>query len=133
MSDGEGRKLAFCLLLFEGNGGTVDELYRIRKDPNDPDRQIRGLCSDPGDCDRCPNNLMQQEISFHDPKEVTWVCPTCLPKITQWARDNQVQVTVPGHYSEGLCEYPWCTRTEDTMFGPARYSMFRQVVFGPIR
>lgn len=129
MSDAEGRKLAFCLLLFQANGGTVSDDYRI--DPSS-DEAIPGLCKDPTDCDTC--EYMQREISLHDPQEVTWACPNCVWKILRWARQYHVRIAVPGHYSEGICEYPWCDRPENEVTGdPPRFSVFRQVVFGAIR
>ncbi len=127
--DAEGRKKAFCLLLYRAHGGVVRDDYRIDTSSNEA---IPGLCRRPSDCDTC--KYMRQEISFHDPREVTWVCSDCLGKIIKWSKQYHVNITVPGHYTEGLCQYPWCTRAQNDLTGdPPKFSMFLQVVFGAIR
>lgn len=140
----EGGREAFCLLLWRANGGDVDlQNLIVRRGGHDDgledDPRIRGVCTRPYDCAAGPNRaddcqFMLHEISQHPPNDVTWVCPDCLTAVVEKANALKIPYYMPGHYSEGLCEYPDCRRPENPLTGdPPRFSMFRQIIFGAIR
>jgi hypothetical protein len=131
IGENEGPKEAFCPLLFDAGQGA---LMVITDDDGTyvETKWVRGLCTKAKDCDEC--EYMQHEVANHPPDEVSWVCPTCLEVVYDWARKTGVPIGVPGFYSRGYCDYPWCSRPGgDAIKMPAKYSFFRQVVFGRIR
>lgn len=116
----EGKKESFCPLLFEAGGGAMEE-----------HGFARGLCTRPYDCDTC--EYMQHEILQHQPHLVAWICPPCLSTACKTAKQMGMKLTIPGFYSEGYCEYQWCDRPgEETLGLPARYSVLRSLVIGPL-
>lgn len=127
----EGPKEAFCPLLHRAGEGAVmvitdDEGNYLEK------RFVRGLCTKVIDCDSC--QYMQNEVAQHPAEDVCWVCPTCIDIVFKWAKGHGVPIDVPGFYSEGYCQFPWCERpVSETIRVPARYSRFRQIVFGKLR
>jgi hypothetical protein len=124
----EGKKEAFCPLLFHAGGG----VFKRGFNPDLSGIPPRGVCTRPYDCDTCV--YMQNQISYFPPEQITWVCPACLDTVIEWGQQNGVKVELWGFYSEGYCEYPGCVRQEDpTISQPARYSTFRQIVYGAIR
>jgi len=110
-------------------------------------------CSKPWDCFDCP--LMQQELSNHAPNELMWVCPSCITEVIKIAKSKGIPFHVPGHYTEGQCQYEGCTRPQRTEYGdddpkflvdpllpwanedlverPAGYSKLLQLFIGDIR
>ncbi len=124
----EGKKEAFCPLLYHAGGGK----FTSRGQPVNDGIARRGVCTRPYDCDSCV--YMQHQVSYFPQREITWVCPTCLDTVIAWANQNGVQIAMWGFYSEGFCQYPGCTRPEEPLLGmPARYSTMRQIVYGQIR
>jgi hypothetical protein len=125
----EGKKEAFCPLLYYAGGGRFTSGGR----PQLTDGEYRrGVCTRPYDCDTCI--YMQHQVSYFPKEEITWICPSCISTVVDWANQHGVHIEMWGFYSEGYCEYPGCQRPEDgTLEQPARYSSFRQIVYGTIR
>ncbi len=130
-----GRKEAFCLLLWQHQGGEVNASnIPIRT----PEARTSGMCDEPYDCYRCP--LMQQEIAQHLPGHTNWVCPGCLKDVVQVAKHKNIEMYLTGHYSEGQCQFIGCTRPARIELGddgearqfPCNYSRFLQLVIGDI-
>lgn len=126
----EGVKEAFCLLLWSANGGRVNQLG---KPVFDKSGQVRGSCSTPYDCFGCA--LMQQELSRHPPGYAFWVCPACVSVIVKQAKAGGASFHLPGHFTEGQCQYEYCdrpARVEGEEQLPPRFSRFLQlIIFSP--
>ena len=125
-----GAKEVFCLLYWGANGGQVDS---SGKPIFQPGNRVGGLCPEPEDCRQC--SLMQRELAFHNPQHVLWVCPDCIGTVIKEAKRRGISFRVPGHYTEGSCEYVHCERpprTEDgEELGPG-YSRMLQLFIGDI-
>lgn len=125
----EGRKEAFCLILWGSTGGEITNDGRPVAGPN---QFARGLCTRPYDCDTC--QYMQAALTQYDPQIVTWVCPLCVQVIMAWRKQYEIEVKIPGYFSEGECQYPWCENPGMPEFGlPPKYSVFRNLIIGAIR
>lgn len=78
---------------------------------------------------------MQNELSFYNPSHVLWVCPDCITDVVRDAKRRGIEYRIPGHYTEGQCEYSGCTRpprTEgDEELGPG-YSRLLQLFIGDV-
>lgn len=122
--DGDGVQQAFCTLLWRANGGEVDKrgqpIFRRKEEP------IRGYCTRAYDCYTC--SLMQEELRNYPPDHVTWVCPDCASHLKKRARGVGAHLVMPGFYTEGYCQSPFCRREPE-----ARLSPILQVVIGDIR
>jgi hypothetical protein len=116
----------FCLLLWASNGGQVGSkgkpIFNSLSKSN-------GYCDKPFDCASCP--LMQQELSKHPDGHIMWVCPACLKEAISIAKEKDVFYHIPAHYTEGLCEFPGCSRPA---YGdmPPKYSPLLQLFIGSI-
>jgi hypothetical protein len=110
----EGVPEAFCLLLWNASNHS------------------QGKCSRPYDCRDCP--LMQMEISMHAGQAI-WVCPSCVSIVVKKAKKKGSSYILPGHYTEGVCQYKKCTRPprkEGDVELPAGYSRLLQLFIGAI-
>ena len=136
MADGEGGREAFCLLLWRSTGGRVTldkKIVQALDQEGEVESYARGYCTRPWDCYQCP--LMQEEIAQHPPGETAWVCPSCLSAISKTVKERGYRLTLPGHFTEGQCQYKDCDRPAHLENGveiPARFSRFLQLVIGPI-
>jgi hypothetical protein len=122
----EGGKEAFCILLWAENGGRVDSRGKPVYNASGP---VRGNCVTPYDCYGCP--LMQKEVARHPPGYAFWVCPACVAELVKDAKTRGASFHLPGHYTEGQCQYQDCTRparTEGDEQLPERYSRFLQLI-----
>lgn len=122
----EGAKEAFCLLLWAENGGKVDRKGRPLFGASGP---TRGHCTTPYDCYGC--TLMQREIARHPTGYAFWVCPACVTVLAKEAKAIGQPFHLPGHFTEGQCQYAGCTRPERTEGGeelPPRFSRFLQLI-----
>lgn len=122
----EGVKEAFCLLLWAETGGRIDAKGQPIFGSGAP---ARGVCTEPYDCYGCP--LMQKELARHPEGHAFWVCPACVSYLAKDAKAREVSFHLPGHYSEGQCQYAECTRPERVEGGeqlPARFSRFLQLI-----
>jgi hypothetical protein len=168
----EGNKESFCPLLWRANGGLIDDKGRpispnhrgkpavVSDDEVDLEeemaqqaaaaqrpyekRYVRGMCTRPHDCIECP--LMRQELSFHPPDTVNWVCPDCISALYAAKKAGGTPITTPGFFTEGICTYSKCTRppreedaeglpgipSGETATTPPGFSRFLQLVLGPI-
>jgi hypothetical protein len=122
----EGVKEAFCLLLWAENGGKVDTRGRPAFNASG---QTRGNCTTPYDCYGCA--LMQRELARHPVGYAFWVCPACVSVLAKDAKTREVSFHLPGHFTEGQCQYEGCTRPErvegDEQL-PPRFSRFLQLI-----
>lgn len=167
MANGEGLKLAFCLLLWVEQGGQVDSMGRplspslaglspiALEDEDleegadiDPETTthipVRGTCTTPWDCSTC--QLMQNELSRHNPDQINWICPACLDEVFKTAKHKGIKLFAPGHYSEGICTYKKCNRpsrpeeaeglpgirSERIIELSPGHSRLRQLIIGPV-
>ncbi len=124
----EGGKEAFCLLLWLANGGQLTSQGRL-----DPRTRARGLCADPFDCFQC--NLMQAEIARHPTGHAIWVCPGCVSDAIKEAKKRGAPFSLPGHFTEGICQFRGCARPSSIEAGvelPAGHSKFLQLFISPI-
>lgn len=130
----EGAKEAFCLLLWRATGGTFDSRMRPLIEQGDGYVHYpRGYCTRPYDCFECV--LMQQELSMHPDDEKMWVCPTCVSEVVKLARIAGARCDLVGHYTEGFCQFPSCTRPAvviGELEQPERFSRFLQLIIGPV-
>lgn len=97
---------AFCVLLWQANGGNVTE----DGEPSATYEPVRGRCQQPGDCNRCV--LMQSTLLSLAHQGVTslWICPACASSIRKDAEELGISVKLPGYYAEGPCQRPNCSR-----------------------
>ncbi len=124
----EGSKQAFCMLLWINNGGTVN--HRGQPLATGPGR-VTGNCTTPFDCYSCA--LMQQELINLNKagKQTIWVCPSCLDEVIKQMKNNSQFFHLPGHFTEGQCQYDLCQRTERLEGAdiiPSKYSRFLQLL-----
>lgn len=131
--EGEKSEAGFCLLLWAYNGGQVGPngpIFSSRSSPS------IGYCAEPTDCFSCP--LMQQEMAKHPPGTVNWVCPSCIPEVIKLAKEKGISIHIPGHYTEGQCQFVNCSRgarTEEVpqhQEVPVGYSRLLQLIVGDI-
>ena len=110
--DGEGGKEAFCLLLWQYNGGAITPELRILRYALDQEgliqKYVRGYCTRPMDCFSCPT--MREELAKHAPGKTLWVCSDCAAALIEVARSSDLPYHLPGYYSEGQCQNPECPR-----------------------
>lgn len=124
--DGDGIKQAFCPLKWRASGGAFDPRGRPvlpMLSQLSEDAVIVGYCTRAYDCYTC--EFMQQELSYHSPSLLHWVCPACVPKLKSRRDGLGSHLSLPGYYTEGECQNPGCTRED-------RHSGFLQLVFGDI-
>jgi hypothetical protein len=124
----EGGKEAFCLLLWFSNGGRLTPTGKV-----DTRIQTRGLCSTPYDCSGC--QLMQEEIARHQSGHAMWLCPTCVNDAVREAKTKSIPYLLPGHFTEGFCQYKSCTRAAMRLGKEeiqARFSAFLQLFIGAL-
>lgn len=122
----EGSKEAFCLLLWLANGGKVNAKG---KPIFQADSRARGYCSTPYDCYSCV--LMRRELAEHPEGSAFWVCPACVSVLAKDAKTCGLSFHLPGHFTEGQCQYDGCTRPERTEGEealPPRFSRFLQLI-----
>lgn len=120
--DEDGVPQAFCPLLWRANGGAFDN-KGVPLKGEDP---VRGYCTRPYDCADCEH--MQQELSFHPPDQVWWICPRCVAQLKSRRNQRGRHLLLPGYYTEGCCQNPLCKRE-----GESKNSPFLQLVIGDIR
>ena len=138
MADGDNLKFSFCLLLWRYNGGQVTpdlkQLSRAFDLSGEPlVKYVRGYCTRAYDCFTC--ETMQEEIASHPQGEAIWVCPSCVGPAVKAAKAAGVPYHLPGHYTEGQCQYKHCDRPpymDNGVERPAGYSPYLQILFGPI-
>ena len=124
MADGE--KQAFCLLLWQENGGRVDDqgrpLFEIYDAP-------RGLCTKPYDCATCDLFIRAQ---VNTPGTKMWVCHECARSLSREHKEIGRRITISGHYNEGFCQNPrcWHLYTSEEI-SPKRSSFLQLVVLPP--
>jgi len=110
--DGEGGKEAFCLLLWQYNGGVVTSELRILHRAFDQEgflpKYVRGYCTRPGDCFSCPT--MQEELAKHPPGKALWLCSECVDSMLDRVHTEGKAYHLPGHYTEGRCQNSECPR-----------------------
>lgn len=74
---------------------------------------------------------MQREIACYPTGYAFWVCPACVTVLAKEAKAIGQPFHLPGHFTEGQCQYAGCTRPERTEGGeelPPRFSRFLQLI-----
>jgi predicted nucleic acid-binding Zn ribbon protein len=123
MEEAEVNDDAFCILLWQANGGVVRE----DGTPVFDGEPVRGRCLNPGDCDRC--GIMQSALANLAANGVIslWICPDCVSRIRESAQEMGVVTKFPGFYTEGSCQRPQCERAKE--YGEVgRYSTLLQLL-----
>ena len=119
-------KESFCPILWQANGGQITEDGRPALEQGE---LIRGYCTKPYDCFEC--SLMQNALANLPSMGVTaiWVCPACAGDAIKSAKSKNLEVSLPGYFTEGYCQRVDCQRPTQSRDGDAsRYSVLLQLL-----
>lgn len=127
-------KLSFCTLLWQASGGALRE-GKPRETYGGPEDEAGtgplGYCESAYDCGGC--GIMQNVLSRFEGTGM-WVCPECVSDLTKSSRESGTKMMITGHYHEGPCQNPSCSRQEkaepDDQFDP-RWCIVLQLVLFP--
>lgn len=103
--EGSVNVFSFCPLLWQANGGPVDD----RGNPIiELGNGTRGNCTKPHDCATCP--VMGATLSAMQGQIWSWICPDCASKVREPAQHYGISIELAGYYTEGHCQRPSCER-----------------------
>ncbi len=117
---------AFCLLLWQRNGGKVSPTGRVYLDTDQ--EFVRGRCTNPADCFQC--GVMQEALAKITAQGIhhIWVCPNCASVVSKEVKEGAVSAKLPGYFTEGYCQRPSCERAADDPDPEARKSILLQLL-----
>lgn len=115
---------AFCPLLWVRNGGRLGPRGRVLWEEN-----ISGRCPDPVDCYKC--GVMQEALANLSAQGMNhaWICPQCVTDVSLEIKENALNASLAGYFSEGYCQRPHCQRAaEDPEEPELRHSIIVQLL-----